>query len=497
MRVLLIEPPFERLMDFYRDYFPIGLGYLATVLRDAGHQVKIYDAEHSPRAVYLSYTTRAERYDAFLKAIHDPEHGVWQEASDVVREFQPDLVGLSVMTVKYAAALRLAKLCKEFDENIYVVMGGPHPTIQPEKVLNDSPVDFVVRGEGEKALLELVESLGSDGDFTKVKGLSYKKNGEFIHNELSQVIQSLDDIPFPARELLHRVETYSSEDMGLMMTSRGCPFQCTYCSTRSMWGRRVRFRSVDNVVEEIKHIMSTYGVRQITFEDDSFTVDRERALELCDRMKSEGIDVSWSVITRIDLIDDELLAKMKRAGCNHVRIGVESGSERVLKGIKKGITPEQIRKGAELLRKHRLYWSAYFMIGLPMEEREDILASLRLMGEINPTYATLSVYTPYPGTELFDRVVKAGLASYDMDWSRVSHHSPHNYFTEKIPKKEFEEILSQVSREFDKHNGRLMALIAKANSKSRTYLNEPKKFLQDAKRFLYWSGILKFPSERS
>jgi len=492
MRILLIEPPFERLMGFYRDYYPIGLAYLAAVLEKAGHSVKVYDAEHSPKAVYLSYRTRASRYDSFLQAIKTPAHPIWQEAREVIREFQPELVGISMMTPKYSPALKMAEFAKEWQRSLPVVMGGPHPTIRPDEVLENPNVDFVIRGEGEEALRDLACAIErAEDNYAQIDNLSFKRRETIIHNPLRPLIDCLDDIPSPARHLLHNAHTYTSEDMGLMMTSRGCPFKCTYCSTRSTWGRKVRFRTVENVIKEMKKVIDLYKTRQITFEDDSFTLDRKRVLELSDRLIEERLNANWSAITRIDLLDEELLLRMKKAGCNYIRVGVESGSDKVLKAIKKGITSEQIRTGARLLNRHRVYWSAYFMIGLPMEDEEDIMASLRLMKEINPSYCTLSIYTPYPGTELFEDLVKDGLATYALDWSKLSHHSPYNYFTKNIPKQRFEQILERVSREFDKHNGRFSALLARALAKSRIYLNEPGRFLQDFKRFLYWSGIFK------
>lgn len=498
MRILLIEPPFERLMGFYRDYFPIGLTYVGASLREAGHQVLVYDAEHGEEEVYLSYSQRASRYSNYLEALGDESHPVWCEAKKVMQEFQPELVGISAMTVKYAPALLLARLSKEVNPSTTTVLGGPHPTILPEQVIDNATVDFVVRGEGEETMKELVALLAEKGKGTdSVLGLSFKVKGQFFHNPRRPLISDLNEIPFPARDLLWNPGSYSSEDMGLVMSSRGCPFNCTYCSTQCMWGRRVRFRSVDNVIEEVAHLASKLGVRQITFEDDSFTVDRRRVLEFCRKVSLVEPKIGWSAITRVDLLDEELLTEMKGAGCNHVRIGIESGSDRVLKAIKKGITTAQVKEAACMLRRKGMYWSAYFMVGLPMEEEEDIEASLKLMREISPPYSTLSVYTPYPGTELFDDVVAAGLASYDMDWSKASHHSPYNYFTIRISQERFQRLLGRVSREFDRHNRRPLALLSKAAGRSRIYLKDPRRFGVDFKKFLYWVGILKIRNRQT
>lgn len=491
MKILLVEPPFERLMGFYRDYFPISLAYLAAALEAAGHEVLIYDAEHSPDTTYLSYLERAKRYDLFLCALENDSHPVWHEAIDLMAGFQPEIIGFSVMTVKFSAALKLASLAKKALPESKVVFGGPHPTIMPEQVIEQDTVDFVVRGEGEETMIELCEACAGRRQFESIAGLTWRDDYQTIINNDRELIQDISKIAHPARHLLWRTKTYTESDLGLMMTSRGCPFQCTYCSSQCMWKRKVRYRDVADVVDEIEQAINRYNVRYITFEDDSFTVNRKRIFEFCEELKRRRLKIRWSIITRIDLLDDEVLDMIKRSGCDHVRVGIESGSDKVLKSIKKGITTDDVRNGARLLKEHGMYWSAYFMIGLPAETADDIRQTVALMREVRPSYSTLSVFTPYPGTQAFDEVVAAGLASLDMDWSRSSHHSPYNYYTPNISKEQFEGLLAEAEAAFDRQNKRLSSLAAKLRSRTGLYFRDPKQIFSDAGKFLSWIGIAK------
>ena len=203
---------------------------------------------------------------------------------------------------------------------------------------------------------------------------------------------------------------YTSEDMGLIMTSRGCPYGCTYCSTDT---RRVSYRSIDNVLKEIRLVKEKYGTSQFSFKDDSFTVNRKRVEDLCDRLIKEKFNINWECNTRVNLINDDLLLKMKRAGCNSIKVGIESGSERVLKEMNKGITHDQVRNAAKLFRKVGIHWTGYFMMGVPGETVEDVYKTLDFMYEVKPDFASIGVYEPFPGTPMFaEEPKRAGKARH-------------------------------------------------------------------------------------
>jgi radical SAM superfamily enzyme YgiQ (UPF0313 family) len=496
MRVLLIDPPFYRFIGYYNRYFPLGLASLATVLQGQGHEVLIYDADRNVNPSKMNFTFLEESYPSYLKALADSNHPAWQEMRETLRSFRPEAVGIAIWTTFVASAFVTAQLCKEYDGGIPVIAGGPHCTIRADEVMRVcADIDFLVRGEGEETLSELIESLSNHeagAMLAHVKGITYRDSGQVIHTCDRELIRDLNALGFPARDLLLNKHSYDSEDMGLLMTSRGCPFNCSYCAT-SIWKRKVRYRSVDNVMAEIKLIRSTYGTRQFTFKDDSFTVNRERVLELCDRLVAERLHINWDCNTRVDLVDEELLRRMKRAGCNSVKVGIETGSERILKLVNKGITLSQARRAAGLFRSVGIHWTGYFMMGLPSETREDIEQTLKFMKELKPDFVSLSVYEPFPGTDLFRIGVQAGLVQDERTREDFFRISPKYYYV-KDPNRRvdtmsndvFEQAEANVKREINSYNKGWARTVKRVISRKGLYLHNPSAVLSDAKKFWKW-----------
>lgn len=487
MKVLLINPPFQRLKGIRASYFPLGLGYLAAVLAQRQIDVKIYNAENpsNGECTGLKSTSFLMRmHNAYLEALRNENHLVWSEVVNVIKEFQPDVVGISVMTTKYLSALKITDICKKINENILIIWGGFHPSIKPDEALGNYNVDFVVRGEGERTLTELVESIRAcNKNYHKIDGLSFRKDGVIIHNKPRSLIQNLDQIPFPARNLSLEDNLYQAKDLNMLVTSRGCPFQCTYCGASNIWGRKVRTRSSGNVIKEIEDMIEQFGIKEFYFVDDSFTVNRARIIELCEAIKRKGLDITWRCATRVDIIDTELIKEMKRAGCSGLHLGIETGSKRILKGIKKGITLDQVRNAARILRKNRMDWRAYFMLGFPEETIEDIEETMNFIKEINPPAIDLSIFTPYPGTELFHDVMRLGLMPENPDWSRFHHQSPDNYFIKNISRSEFEEIVRRLSNDIDRLNNRFSVLAKRALGRSHYYWKHPILFAKTVFEF--------------
>ena len=486
MKILLIDPPFELFQGIKRGFFPMGLACIAAYARQSGHEVHIYDAEVGYEAKVVNYSGAKKCYQLYLDALDNPDHHVWKEIGEFIRQQQPQLLGLSCSTVKFDSALHIAKIAKTINPELPVVLGGVHPTLLPEQSLKPDLVDFVIRGEGEIAFVWLADALSGKGSIEEIDGLTYLKDGEVHHNKKRDFIKDINSLLLPARDLLVNSSAYDSEAMGLMMGSRGCPYECTYCASNNMWTRRVRYRSVENILQEMQSVHQEYGTTQFSFEDDSFTSNKKLILEFCRKKNEAEFNVKWSAITRINLLTDELLSKMKQAGLNHIRVGIESGSNKILKDTKKGLTIEDYKKGARLIRKHKIYWSAYFMLGLPTETREDILATVNFMKEIQPDYCTVSIFTPYPGTAIFSDLLKEGRVSLDMDWSKFSHASPHNYFAKYLSKQEFAEIVDYATSEFDHYNGSFARLFKRAQSKTSIYLHHPGDFVRDIQRYLQW-----------
>lgn len=498
MKILLIDPPFYRFIGYYNRYFPLGLAYLAAVLREEGHDVLIYDADCNVNPSKMDFARLEDSYPLYLKAVKDDNHPIWQEMTERIRDFKPDLVGISVWTTFAASAFKLASICKQFDKSLPVVMGGPHISIKYKEVLQICPdVDFLIRGEGEETLSELVRTVEArwrdkNAAFNDIKGISYIRNGEMVHNPAREFIKDLDSIPFPARDLLLNKDSYNSEDMGLLMTSRGCPYNCSYCAT-SIWERKTRYHSVDHIIEEIKLIIDKYGTRQITFKDDSFTVNKKRVLELCDRLIKENIKINWDCNTRVNLVDEQILKKMKKAGCNSIKVGIETGSERVLNLMSKKISFDQCRKAAKLFKKVGIHWTGYFMMGLPSETREEVYQTLEFMKELNPDYASFSVYEPFPGTELFKVGIEKGLVQDSRTLEDFYTISPKYYYVKDINRRvdtinneEFKKLEYEIKEAFHKYNKGFPRLLKRAMSRNKLYLNDPRILWDDLRKFWGW-----------
>lgn len=499
MKILLIDPPFYRFLGVENRYFPIGLGYVAASLRDSGHDVRIFSVDTSKSINAPVYNRMHDHYKVYIKLVNDAFHPIWQEVRAVLKNFQPHIVGITAMTPKVASVLKTATLCKEWGDHVRVIIGGPHATIKPDELLQYRDVDFVVRGEGEISFLELLQVFQDNHPvlLEHVDGLSYRKNGEIFHNPLGEVCRNLDTTPFPARELLIYPENFSPEDLGIIMTSRGCPFGCTFCY-KEMFGKTIRYRSIDNVLEEVKEVIKKYNTKQFAFKDDSFTVDKNRVIELCNKLHAQKISINWESTTRVDLINEDLLKRMMAAGCNMIKVGVESGSERILKLIKKGISLEKVKSAARLFNQSGIPWTAFFMMGLPSETEVDIHKTLNFMKEIRPSYASIGVYEAYPGTELFEMGIKLGLVNPHMDPPAYFERPPGNYYfkdplrrADTIDPERFERLCEELLTEFDRYNKGFKRLLKMGLARRKMYLYQPKSFMQDIQRVCKWIGLSK------
>jgi tRNA A37 methylthiotransferase MiaB len=491
LRILLIDPPFKRFTGFVSYYFPIGLAYLATVTRNAGHDVAIFDVDAVEKGTDIDFSDEYRRLELYRQGLNDDSHIVWQDIKRVVEDFNPDIVGITAMTTKFGSVLRTAEVVKKYNPRLKVVVGGPHSTFLPGLTLKSKDIDIVVRGEGEKTFVNLIEAIENGEGLQDIKGVSFKKDEKVFHNPPQEFIEDLDQTPFPARDLLMDSHNYTSEDMGAIMTSRGCPFNCSYCC--HMWQRKVRNRSIDNVIDELKEVKQRYGTKQFEFKDDTFTLNRKRTMEFCERLISEKLKINWSCTTRVDLLDEGLIKKMKKAGCNIIKLGFETGSERILKETKKGVTFAQMKTVAELLNRHGIFWSGYFMVGLPMETEEDIRQTYKLMKELNPYYVGLGVYNPFPQTELFEQGVQMGLLYPEVELEHFFDTNPKDYFfidpskrVANIQKEKFDNLVSFLIEGSHKHNTELRNIVRRGWARRLAYSQDWRLLLGDVKKALKW-----------
>lgn len=375
----------EGARDPFTSLLPTGLGYINAWLCANG------------------FRSRVANFSGFS----------WKETESELARLSPDILAISQFTHNRFAALRLAELTRKVNPSCRVVLGGAHAASRYEQVLNSSrDVDVVVMGEGEETLRELAEawSASRSADLELVRGIAFRSGDRLTVTSPREPLADLDILPFPARFMGDAVGVDLRRQLEFVITSRGCPAQCRFCSSPRFWGKNLRFRSPRNIVEEIRYLRDHHGIIYFSFRDDTFTADRERVLEFCRMLIEERLFILWNCQSRVTAVDAEMLGWMKRAGCECVQYGVESGSKKVLEALGKRITVDQIVRAARLTRDAGLNLSVYLITGVPEETREELGETLRLIERIRPHDGQVSPLAYYPGTRLYEDAVRSGLA---------------------------------------------------------------------------------------
>jgi radical SAM superfamily enzyme YgiQ (UPF0313 family) len=488
-KVLLINPPFQRLKGVYNLYFPLGLGYLASSLRKVSFECGIYNCEN-PQADEVTphnHLSLLEQHWDFIKALETEEHFVWDEIKRTIRDFKPDIIGLSVLTPCYGSAAKINKMAKRIDPNIRIVWGGPHPTVQAREILRDEPeVEAIVMGEGEITFAELCSQIRvGETDWSGVNGVCYRGADDSMKITPPREFHGeLDEMPFPDKSASLYIDAYFRDperaQLGNLFGSRGCPFRCAYCSSHTIWSRRVRYRTPENILEEMETLRKDFGVERFSFLDDTFTMNRKWAASICDGIIDRGVKTRWGCYTRLDVLTEELILKMRAAGCAEMDVGIETGSPRMVDFLQKDIKLDRVREMAKVMNKHHMAWNSFIMMGLPDETLEDIQMTVDFIYEIKPLRAILSVFTPYPGDHLYEVCKSRGMIADKPDWSRFSHHSPENCFVKDIPKEEFEKIVRHVFMLIDRYNNSWAANYGLFRANMHLYVKQPVRFAQKA-----------------
>lgn len=497
MKILFIDPPFKSFAGIFSLYFPLGLAYLAGAVKKAGFECSILDMDAAlPKEGTLNFSREYEQYTNYVTALNDDKHPTWQLLCRLVKEHRPDVIGITALTTKFGSVIQTARLCRKALPDVPIIIGGAQASTMPELAASIPEVDYVLRGESDEAMPDLLQTISSRGDFSKVAGLTWKSNGKIIHNPDRAFVQNLDSIAFPDRQALLNQDHYSTEDMGIMLTSRGCPFRCSYCF--HMWERKVRYRSIDSIIEEIMQINREFNTTQFSIKDDSFTVKKSHVLKLCEAFQKLPFKITFNCTTRVDLVDDELMKAMKAAGLSQLSIGIESGSARILKETDKDITHEQILEAASLFNRHKIFWTGYFMIGLPSETEEDILKTIRFLRKAKPCYGGLGVYNPFPRTKLFDQGVEMGLLDPNPPLEHFLNTNPKDLFFKdphkrmaNIDHQRFQELSELASNEFHQYNSRLFNLARRGFARQKAYMNNPSMFWLDLSKAVDFLGISK------
>ncbi|MDD1774756.1 MAG: B12-binding domain-containing radical SAM protein [Methanobacterium sp.] len=398
MKVLMINPPYSsskyRFIGLVAP--PLGIAYIAAVLESDGFEVKIIDAP----AVEMDY----------------------ESIQNEVALYSPDVVAITSVTPTLPSALKVASMSREACPGALIVLGGYHPTFTYQELLKNDFIDLVVRGEGEYTMLELVQTLKNDGDLRNVKGIATRD----FTTTARPVIEDLDTLPYPARHLLP-MDDYQIMNMklpiGTLISGRGCPYQCSFCASSAMHGQKLRLRSAGGVVDEMEHLVNDHHSEMLAFMDDTFCLNKKRINQICDEIKERNFDNYWGCTARVDTISEDLLRKMKEAGCITLFLGVESADQQNLNQVNKNITISKIKKTFELTRKLGVRTIASVVLGMPGDTRKSIENTIRFVKKLEPNYAIFSLATPYPGTDFYlqsndDRLLKT------TDWSKFNLLTP-------------------------------------------------------------------------
>jgi anaerobic magnesium-protoporphyrin IX monomethyl ester cyclase len=391
--ILLINPAPPTKSPWYtgRKDPPLGLAYVAAALEKEGFHVEIVDN-------YL-----LEKPIDYIK--------------QMVRRHKPRIVGITCGSATYRECVETAKAVKEVFPSCKVVVGGPHPSCMPDSMLQHSEIDYVVLGEGERAIVELVTNITKcedDSAIATVPGIAYRYE-EKILKTAPRFISDLDQIPYPARHLLpmdfydRTIDYLSVRPVDTMNVIRGCPHNCVYCEVKKLFGRKIRAFSPPRVLEEIDHLVNKYGSKGIYFVGDNFTVQKKRTIEICELIKKYKLDIEWVCDTRVDLISRELLKKMKDAGCRTIWFGVESGSPPILEKMNKGITLQQAVHAFKLCKREGIHIACSFMLGIPGETVNDMKATLKFAKKLDPDWCRFNIFIATPVSSLYEEILQRDL----------------------------------------------------------------------------------------
>lgn len=454
IKVLLINPPFTKYaseIKIQRDE-PLGLMYLAGYLREKRIKVKILDAFRGLKSVLVE--------DNFFRSgISD------EEIREKIIEYKPNIIGIaSMFTMHSKGAHDVAKIVKNVSQDILVVVGGSHASSLPEVVLDDYNIDIVVMGEGEETLFEIVNKFKEKQNIFDTLGTAVRENNKIKINKHREFIKDMDNLLFPARDLVEMNIYFSDEYRNALsmtppraniVTSRGCPYHCPYCSIHSIWRHSWRGFSAKKVVDEIESLVKKYGIKEVAFQDDNLSLDKKRMHQICDEILKRRLGIKWCTPNGIPIwtLDKELLKKMKKSGCYKLTFGIETGSLKTQEFIRK--THIDLNKAKEIIKycnRIGLWTHSAFIIGFPYETKEDIEETINYAISSDLDLATFFIATPFPGTELYSLYHNEGLLSEDLGDSKqikwIGCQQRPMCDTKYFKRKELEEYLKDAHRRF-------------------------------------------------
>jgi anaerobic magnesium-protoporphyrin IX monomethyl ester cyclase len=439
LRVTLVNPPYPPDCHQHPPYLPLGLAYLGAVARRSGFEVNVIDAQ----ALKLNCS----------------------QVQDRIEEVKPNVVGVTSTTLFYKPALEVTNLAKEACPDCTTVIGGCHVTFWDEQVFKDSPnVDVIVRSEGELTFVELLEKIENRGPLSDVLGITYKdRNGGIHRNQDRLFIENLDELPYPAYDLfpLEKYKAYGRIEYPAQ-TSRGCVFDCAFCSTVRMNGRKYRIRDPTKVADEIEFLTKEYGATYVGFVDDNFTLNPAKTKILLDEFQKRRIRIDYDCQCRVDVVTKELLFDMAKSGCHLILFGVESGCESLMEAVGKQATLDQARTAFRLADEAGIIRVASVLFGFPGETRETLEKTIKFIIGLNPDSVLYSVATPYPGTPLRDLVQKMGWLQVT-DWNKYDTATP-TFETPQLKIADLLEMKEKAYKKFYLRPRHVMHMLLKRNA---------------------------------
>ncbi len=437
MKVLLIAPPgietiksdLIHLIHEERGINPpIGLLYVATsIKKNSDHELEVLDASVDKLSI--------------------------KQIGKEIKKFNPDIVGMTLSTFSLLECISIAKLAKEINPKIKVIVGGIHAYIYPRETIELGCFDYCVLGEAEHSIIKILDKIEKNESLSEIKGVVCKENGKILDTGPPELLTDLDSIAFPDRTLLP-YKRYNSivakaNPISIMITSRGCPCKCIFCD-RPHLGKYFRVRSADNVVDEFKEC-ARLGVKEILVYDDTFTINQRRVIDICKKIIERDIKIYWGIRARVDNVSEEMLAMLKEAGCVRVNYGVESGDPEILKRLQKGITLEQAERAFYLTRKYGMDALAYFMIGCPGDKQQTIERTRRFAEKLKPAYVHFTILMPFPSTKVYADALAKGFIRKDV-WREFARSPVSDFeipvYEENFKRDELVKLLSRCNRGF-------------------------------------------------
>ena len=461
----MVNPPFYRLLGSHYNSNSLGIAYIAALLNQRGHDAWLYNADFLNREVYSDLRSLFDGFVDYTAFFKDEDADIWNEVVKRIIEFDPEWVGYTSYTANVSAIDIISRKLKVERPHIKQVIGGVHATLDSLTLKKLTALDYAVRREGEHAFLSLVEGK----DPAQISGVVSRLGTELLNKGDADVIKDIDALPFPERDKLWGLteEEKDTVDVSYICTIRGCPYRCNYCASPFHWKRdKTQFRSPDSVISEMKFLKENYWDTKkghdysasanasaknsliiqdntiVYFVDDVFTVRKRRVKEILSRIVDEGLGMRWKCEARTDHLDEEICRLMAEAGCVRVKLGFESGSDRILTQIQKDETKDDMRRGVRFLKQSGVPFTAYFMVGFPGETDEDVKQTIEFAKEVDADYYSLSVLSPYYGTKLYFDLMDQGYELDKKPWEYFYHQTGDLMVNDTISKAVLEEYLS-------------------------------------------------------